>query len=181
MVAWDRGLVEDSSAVQYGQGRTTVGRTPDEHVINTAKRPIPVGRERIIWCEGDETFGRPGRLPRTAVAHAQVIDDMPTGPEPDAVSGVVGVHVSGDDDMARRLGSQSLERACHRHGLQPTFPFMINLIVRQMVSQPNPSVRLRSQDLGHKTGTGELMRALGDMQINLHNAAQRPPGGRSNT
>jgi hypothetical protein len=37
VVAWDRGLVEDSSAVQYGQGRTTVGRTSDEHVINTAK------------------------------------------------------------------------------------------------------------------------------------------------
>jgi hypothetical protein len=161
VVAWDRGLVEDSSAAQYGQCRPTVCRTPDEHVINTAKRPIPVGGERIICFEGNEAFGRPGRLPRTAVAHAQVIDDMPTGPEPDAVSGFVGIHVPGDDYMTWFLGSQCVERPCHRHGLQATFPFMINLIVRQMVGQPNPPIRVRSQDLGYKTRTGELMGALG--------------------
>ena len=83
--------------------------------------------------------------------------------------------------MTRLLGSQSVERPCHRHGLQSTFPFMINLIVRQIIRQPDPSVRVWSQDLGHKTRAGELMRALGDMQINLHNAAQRPLGGRSDT
>jgi hypothetical protein len=100
------------------------------------------------------------------------------GPEPDAVSGFVGIHVPGDDYMTWFLGSQCVERPCHRHGLQATFPFMINLIVRQMVGQPNPPIRVRSQDLGHKTRTGELMGALGDMQINLHNAAQWPPSGR---
>ena len=37
MVAWDRGLVEDSLAVQYVQCWDPVCRTPDEHVINSDK------------------------------------------------------------------------------------------------------------------------------------------------
>jgi hypothetical protein len=70
---------------------------------------------------------------------------------------------------------------CHRHGLQSTLSFMIKLIVRQMIRQPDPPVRLRSQNLGHKAGAGELMGAFGDMQINLHHGARRPPAGRSDS
>lgn len=119
MVAWDGGLIEDSSAVRYRQGRPTVCRAPDEHMINTAKGSIPVGRKRIIRREGDQTFSRSSRLPRTAIGDAHVINDMPTGPEPDAVRGFIGIHVPSDDDMARRIGNQSIERratvtACSR-------------------------------------------------------------------
>jgi hypothetical protein len=87
------------------------------------------------------------------------------GPEPHTVGSLVGVHIPGHDHMARSFPGQCLQPTRRRGRLQTPLPFVIELVVRDMVRYLDPAERFRGEHLSDQADTGEIVGALGEVEV----------------
>lgn len=130
-------VIEDPHAAVDKQGRADPATTYED-VIDRVERPVRGGGLQRIGRQKGLRRGPTGgtSLPDIAVADTEVVDDMATGPETDAVRCLICVEITGDDHMAGCLGDKAFELASDRDGLSSPFPFVIELVVREMVGHP---------------------------------------------
>jgi len=55
---------------------------------------------------------------------------------------------------------------------------VIELVVREMVRYPDPTERFRGEHLRDQASTGEVMGALGEVEVDLEDLTERPPARR---
>jgi hypothetical protein len=151
------GLVEDNLALGNLQGGAAVEAVPDQDVIESSEREVPVGHERVPGHEGLAGLTRMGRLPGVAVADARPLNRLAASPEPDTGRVRIVGEVAGDDDVAVEVWSERLDRSGGLHRLALADDLELELPVRHDVGQEDGAKGRRGVDLGEQGDGGEAV------------------------
>ena len=127
-----RDVVEDPSTGSDGERRAAVFAAAHEHVVDVSERPVGIGDERILTrAEGRRGLVGMDAPPGVAVADAESVQRLATGPEPQACSDRIGIEVARHHGVAGQL----FEATRGLDGLALALQLLLRLPARKVVEE----------------------------------------------